>query len=226
MGFFSDLGSAISGFVSSVCSVVKDTVSSIGRALVTGGVKLLELAGNTIESVCNTIRRVGVSLGIINENDDIDELGDKAMNADKKPEDFEYISEYIQYLKNEVAFDKESFKKLEDKDKLARKVVGATIVSKGIQEDKGINIPEEYWVEVDKQKMDKEEINGIIDMFKNNRIDNNFADFCKGKLDFNEEKKIGGLLVDMYKELEPSMSIEDIEDKIMNMETVSIEGAK
>ncbi|OQY39064.1 MAG: hypothetical protein B6229_04535 [Spirochaetaceae bacterium 4572_7] len=219
MGFFSAIGS----FVSSVCSVVSSAVSAIGSAIVTGATKLLEIAGKGIEAVINTIRQVGVALGVIQPDEDLEKLGEKAMVADKKVEDFDYVSDYIQYLRDEVEVDKAKFDKLEDKDKLARKAIGATIVSKGIEEKKDTIIPMEFWVETTKQGMGQKEITGVIDMFKESSVENNFFDFCKGKLGFKEKVKTSNLLVEMYKELEPDLSNDDIENKIINMKNVSKE---
>lgn len=220
MGFWS----AISSGISAVCSVVSSAVSSIGRAVSTCATKLIELAGNSLSKVVEAIKKVGVALGVIEPEVNIEELGAKAMEADKKPEDFEYISDYIQYLKDEVQLDKEKFEKAEKKDKFARKAVGAAIVSKGIEEKKGVNIPEDFWVEAARHKMKSEEIDKMIDMFKENKMDNNFADYCKGNLKYKDEVKTGNLLVKMYKELEPNLSIEEIEDKIMGMEGTSQKG--
>ena len=94
----------------------------------------------TIVNGDHNIRKIGVALGVIEDDEDIDELGAKAMEADKKPEDFEYVSDYIQYLKDEVQLDREKSEKADDKTKAARKAVGATIVAKGIEEKKDTNI--------------------------------------------------------------------------------------
>ena len=65
------------------------------------------------------VRRKLRSLGrgsswIIAPNEDAEELGDKVMRADKKPEDFDSTNEYIEYLRNEI---KSSREEIEDLDK-------------------------------------------------------------------------------------------------------------
>lgn len=213
----------LGSFVSAVCSVVSSVVSTIGSAIANGATKLLQIAGKGIEAVINTIRNVGVALGIVQPDENLEELGEKAIVADKKVEDFDYVSDYIQYLRDEVEFDKAKFDKLDDKDKLARKAIGATIVSKGIEDKMDTIIPMDFWVETTKQGMGQKEISGVIDIFKENNIDNNFSDFCKGSLGFKDKVKTSNLLVDMYKELEPDLSNDDIENKIINMKEVSKE---
>ncbi len=224
MGWFSNACSAVGNFVSSCCSVVSSAVSNIGKALVSGATKLLEISGKSFEIVCEVIKRIGVALGVIEEEEDIDELGAKAMDADKKPEDFEYVSDYIQYLKDEVQLDKEKFEKADEKTKAARKAVGATIVVKGIEEKKETNIPMDFWVEAARHKMKADEIDKVIGLFKEEKMDNNFGDYLKGNLDYKTETKTGNMLVKMYKELEPNLSIEEIEEKIMSMENKTQKG--
>ncbi len=229
--FCSSVGSAISSGISTVsnfarecCSVVSSAVSNIGRALVSGAVKLLEISGKSFDLVCEVIKRIGVALGVIEDDEDIDELGAKAMEADKKPEDFEYVSDYIQYLKDEVQLDREKFEKANEKDKAARKAVGATIVAKGIEEKKDTNIPMDFWVEAARHKMKANEIDKVIEMFKEEKMENNFGDYLKGNLDYKTETKTGNMLVKMYKDLEPNLSIEEIEEKIMSMENKTQKG--
>ena len=146
------------------------------------------------------------------------------MEPDKKPEDFEYVSDYIQYLKDEVQLDREKFEKADDKTKAARKGVGATIVAKGIEEKKDTNIPMDFWVEAARHKMKSDEIDKVISMFKEEKMENNFGDYLKGNLDYKTETKTGNMLVKMYKDLEPNLSIEEIEEKIMSMENKTQKG--
>ncbi|TOO18550.1 hypothetical protein CGH40_24990, partial [Vibrio parahaemolyticus] len=55
--------------------------------------------------VGEAIKNVGISLGIIRPEDNMEELGEKAMLSEKTPEDFDSISEYIDHLRNDVVID-------------------------------------------------------------------------------------------------------------------------
>jgi len=209
---------AIIGFVSSAISVVSSVVSTVGKGLVTGATKLLEVAGKHLETIANVIETIGKILNVIASDDRIDELGAKAIQSDKKPEDFERISDYIEHLKNEVELDMEKFNNAKTEDKLARKAIGATIVSKGIEAKKETSIPVEFWKEVTKQGMNNIEIEKTIDLFKEHKEDNKFSDYMNGKLEYKDEVKVGGMIIEMYRKLDPNMTIEEIEDKIMKME--------
>jgi len=204
--------------VSSAVSVVSSVVSTVGKAVVTGATKLLEVAGNHLDTIVNVIETIGKILDVIAQGDKIDELGAKAIQSEKKPEDFDKISEYIEHLKNEIELDMDKFDNANMEDKLARKAIGATIVSKGIEEKKETSIPMEFWKEVAKQGMNSTEIDRVIDLFKENKEDNKFSEYMNGKLDYKDEVKVGGMIIEMYRKLEPNMTIEQIEEKIMKME--------
>ena len=216
MGFWSSVGSAIS----SACSFVSSAVSSIGSALASSATKLLGVAGKYLEPVSTIIQIIAVLIDVLKPDDDIEEIGAKAMQPEsKKPEDFDSNAEYIDYLKNEVTLDKEKFDKANSAEKAARTAVGASIVAKGIEEKKGFDIPLSTWVAMAKLNLtDKaQEIDTILETFKDGKLDD-FVKYTEGKLEAKKELEVGDTLVEMYKELEPNANIEDIEKKVMNMD--------
>ena len=215
MGFWSGLGSIISSAV----SVVASAVSSIGGALASSAGNFLKIASPWLGAVMKVIEVVSNLLGILNPKEDIEEIGAKAMDADKKPEDFDSNAEYIDYLRNDIELDREKFENATEVDKMARKAVGASIVIKGIEEKKGFDIPVTTWVAMAKLGLgDKaEEIDKILDTFKDGKLED-FVDYTEGKLEAKKELEVGDSLVEMYQELEPSMSIDEIEDKVMKMD--------
>ena len=62
-----------------------------------------------------------------------------------------------------------------------------------------------------------EEVDKLLETFKEGKLED-FSKYVDEKLDINKEGEIGNDLVDMYKDLEPNMSIEEIEDKVMKMD--------
>lgn len=216
MGFWSSVGS----FISSVGSAIGSAVSSIGSALVSSATKLLDVAGKYLEPVATIIQIVAALTGVLTPDDDVEELGAKAMQPEsKKPEDFDSNAEYIDYLREEVKLDKEKFDKATDIEKAARTAVGSSIVAKGIGEKKGFDIPIETWVSMAKLNLTNkaEEVDKLLETFKDGKLED-FSKYVDGKLDIQKEGEIGDDLVDMYKELEPNASIEEIEDKVMKMD--------
>ena len=215
MGFFSAIGSFVSGAVSAISSAI----GSIGSALASSAGHFLKVASPWLGAVMQVIQVVSMLLGILNSEDDIEELGAKAMEADKKPEDFDSNAEYIDYLRNDIELDREKFENATDVEKTARQAVGASIVIKGIEEKKGFDIPVTTWVAMAKLGLEDkaEEIDKILETFKDGKLED-FVDYTEGKLEAKKEVEVGDSLVEMYQELEPSMSKEEIEDKVMNMD--------
>lgn len=215
MGFWGSVGS----FISDVGSAISSAVSSIGGALASSAGNFLKVASPYLGEVMQVIQVVSQLLGILKPQDDIEEIGAKAMEADKKPEEFDSNAEYIDYLRNDIELDREKFENATDVEKMARKAVGASIVIKGIEENKGFDIPVTTWVAMAKLGLgDKaEEIDKILDTFKDGKLED-FVDYTEGKLEAKKELEVGDTLVEMYQKLEPSMSIDEIEDKVMNMD--------
>lgn len=214
MGFWSGVGDIVSGAI----DVIKTNLGSVAGALAGAASTFLTVAAPYLEVAVMAIQVVGVLLDVVKSDDNVEELGAKAIESDKKPEDFSSNAEYIDHLRNEVKLDQEKFENATDTEKIARTAIGATIVTKGIEEKKGFDIPLSTWVAMAKLNLqDKpQEINTILDTFKGKLDD--FVGYTEGKLDRDKELNTGSTLIDMYKELEPNAKIEDIEKKVMNME--------
>lgn len=213
MGFWSSVGSVFSSAVSFVSSAV----SAVGSALSSAASTLLKVSGLQFGLVGTIIQAVATLIGVLKPDDKIEELGAKALESDKKPEDFDSNAEYIDYLKNEIQLDKEKFDNASKVEKIARTAIGASIAVKGIEEKKGFDIPALFWVKVAEQALKSKEINAIIDTFKEDKLEK-FVAYSEGKLDYKDEMKTGDKLVDMYSQLEPNLSKDEIESKVMKME--------
>jgi hypothetical protein len=215
MGFFSGLGSMISSAV----SVVASAIGSIGGALASSASNVLKVAAPWLGTVIQVIEIVSMLLDVLKPGDNVEELGAKAMEADKKPENFDSNAEYIDYLRSEVKLDQEKFNGATEPEKMARMAVGASIVTKGIEEKKGFDIPLTTWVAMAKLNLSDKanEIDKILDVFKEGKLED-FVNYTEGKLDTKKEIEVGDSLVEMYRELEPNMSEKEIEDKVMKMD--------
>jgi len=217
MGFWSSVGDFCSRAIDTVCSVA----SSLGSGLTTAASTLLKVAGPYLNSISTIVQFVGIFFDVISARDNPEELGAKAMQSDKQPEDFNSNAEYIDHLRNEIKLDQAKFDNPSTDDKAARTAVGISIVAKGIQETKGFDIPIEAWVALARVGLDKksnlDEVNTILDTFKDGKLES-FSDYTKGDLDAKKELEVGDRLVKMYQKLEPTLSEEKIELKVMKMD--------
>ena len=213
MGFWG----AVCGAVSSAVSFVGSCVSSLGKAVVGMASTLIKELAPVIDTVVTIIKLVAEHFGVLKPEDDIEDLGARAMKSDKKVEDFDSVNDYIDHLRNDIELEKDELKKMNEGQKLACKAVGSTITSKALSEKIGIEIPADFWVEVGKHSMTFKETLGLIEAYKNNNMPIQFADYLKGNMKFMDRVKNESVIVNTYKEINPEMTTEEIEDKLMLM---------
>ena len=207
MGLFSGLGNWISDAFSTLTSGIKEMATSIASL----GLSLATKVGEAIKAV-------GVSLNILRPEDNMDELGEKAMLSDKGPDDFESMSAYIDHLRNDVSLDKEKFDSLSDTDKLERASIGASITLKGINEKLDTVVSPSFMATVALLDLDSKEIIGTIKSYKENGLDtDDYKLYVNNELSIDETHKHGNALVQAYQKLEPQLSLEQIEDKVMGL---------
>ncbi len=214
MGFWS----GVCSFVSGACSVISSVASSIGHAVVARATAIASLGVELAGKVGEAIKAVGISLGILKPDENLEELGQKAMLSDKKPEDFDSINEYIDHLRNNVTIDKEKFEKLDDKELLARSAIGASITLKGINEKLDTVVSLEFMTEVAKQELAADQIVSTIKAYKEKGLKTeNYGLYLNDELKLDESDKHTDALVSAYQKLEPELTIEQIEDKVMDL---------
>jgi len=214
MGFWSSVGSAIS----SACSAVSNAVSSIGKGLSKMAGGLLNLNPTIVNIVIAVVQIIAQLLGVTKEDELPEELGDKALRADKKPEDFDTTEEYIEYLREEVDFDKEEFDKLSDEEKLARSAIGTAISMKGINEKKDMDISLTTWATMaklyDKDLLNKDNLDDFLDEFKENQTELN--GYVNKEIKGAKGIEVAGKMAEAYQKLEPELSADEINDKVLN----------
>jgi hypothetical protein len=110
MNFISFLSGALSSVIGSVLS---SSISAIAP--------VLGMALDIIQKVANVAKEVLVSLGIIKPEQEMDDLGDRVIQAGEqgiKPENYEKFDDYAEALRT-FELDPEKSKKIDEKDKLA-----------------------------------------------------------------------------------------------------------
>jgi len=219
MGFWSSVGSAVSSFVSGAVSVVSRAVKAVGSVVVEGAKKFLEFEMDKLKTIVTILETIAKALGIIKPEEDTEELGDKAMKAEKKPEDFDSINEYIEYLRNEIKSSKEELEALPKEQRLARSAIGSALLSKAISEKKDINIPVEFWNEAVGMGLDAKQIDVFLKKFQDAGVaPSDFLKYLKRELNEEKENKMDSILEQTYRELEPEISDKDLEAKLLQLQ--------
>lgn len=217
MGFWSSVGSALSSVVSGACSVVSSVASTLG-SIANRAITILEMGASLAIRVGEVIKAVGISLGIIQSSDDLQELGEKAMMSEKTPADFESISAYIDHLRNDVTIDKEKFSRLDEKELLARSAIGSAITLQGINEKLETVVCPQFMAMVATQNLTADEIVATIKTYKEKSLStSDYSLYLKDELSIAQSREHSNALVEAYQQLEPELSIEQIEDKVMGL---------
>ena len=219
MGFWSSLWSGVKSVAKAAVSIVTESVKAVGKVIVNEAKDFLKMSIETLKAVTTVLETIAKALGIIKNEENVEELGDKAMRADKKMEDFDSVNEYIEYLRNEIKTSQEELKKLPLEERLARRAVGSALLSKAISERKSIEIPVEFWEETVKAGLNAKEIDYFLDKFKKAGIAPvDFAKYLRRELNLEEENKIDNFLLENFKELEPNLNEKEIEKKIIRLQ--------
>ena len=127
-GIAETIGNGIKSLCESVGSEALALIGCIAMSILIPGFGLPE-----IFAIIECIAQVAKILGVGGE-DSPEELGMKTEIADKKPEDFDTIQDYIKYLNEEVKLDKDAVDNLSEVDKAKYGAMGAALNIKAIEE--------------------------------------------------------------------------------------------
>lgn len=222
----SAVGAMLSG-ASAICGALGGVVGALGSTFCTSlaaGITALGVGDviAVIMAVAKVVSWIAEKLGLTTEDEQPEELGVKAEQADKKPEDFDSIEEYIKYLREEVEIDKEKMEKLSQEERAKYAAVGSAILVQGIEEKYKMQLPAEFWCTVVDRKMDEEQIKCLIDTFKEKGVTDmkDLDDYLNNrKIESGTPRsEISDTIIEAIKKQNPGISQEDIDaafDKMM-----------
>ena len=230
-GFISSVCSVVSSACSAICSGISSLCSSIGGALssaistisstlVSGlgiGLKEIELG---LKIICAIVSVIAEAIGIKKEDETPEELAMQAEQSDKKPEDFDSINQYIEYLRENIKVDKEKLNNLSEEEKCKYQAVGTAIYVKGIEEKYDMIISPQFLIAAKDLNLSGQEVKAYMDNFKKAGITDmdQMLKYLKNDVDTKENKiKVDDAMVSTLKELNPEMSDDDIFGKLNNM---------
>lgn len=227
----SDIGKTICSGIISVCSAIGDAlfsniggIATLAVSFIMPGVGLPEILLG-IEIIAAIVSAVAEALGLKDKDETSEEMGIKAEAADKKPEDFDSIEKYIEYLRNEVQIDKDKLNNLSNEDKVKYAAIGTAINIKGIEEKYKISASREFWgtmVDLKKSgKLSEEETKQYIESCKQNGITDmeDMSDYIKGEAPKSgtESSVVSGAIMDALKKANPELSGTELVEKFNNL---------
>lgn len=184
MGWFS---SAIGSVCSALCSAVSSVCSSIGGAIM-GGIGSLAPVISPWLSVAVAV--ISVLAEIFTEKpkeEKPEELGMKAEQADKKPEDFDSINDYIEYLRQEIKVDDAKLENLSEEERMKYQAVGLGLYVKNIEEKQGMKLDPAFLKVVPEMinlGYTAQDIGNLMQSMKKNGVNDMkmYPEFMKGEL--------------------------------------------
>lgn len=213
MGFIDSVCSAVGSAISSVCSAVGSLCTNIGGAVMGGVSSLVSSIAPALGLEPHFLAFVAI-VSILAElftdkpkEEKPEEIGMKAELADKKPENFDSISDYLEYLRNEVKLDPAKLEKLTPEERQKYQLVGLGLYIKDIEERSGLKLDPDFVKAIPKLKdqgYEAADIANLMQSMKKNGVTDmkQYVDFMKGDLQPGspERQQVGASVKDMVEQ--------------------------
>lgn len=213
MDWFSSACSAVGSALSSVCSAVGSLCSKIGGVVMGGVSSLVSAIAPALSLEPHFLIFVAV-VSVLAElftdkpkEEKPEEIGMKAELADKKPENFDSINDYIEYLRNEVKLDPAKMEKLTPEERQKYQLVGLGLYIKDIEEQQGVKLDPEFLKSIPNLKnqgYEAADIANLMQSMKKNGVTDmkQYVDFMKGDLQPGspERQQVGASVKDMVEQ--------------------------
>lgn len=177
-----------------------------------------------IEVAAQVVAKIAKSLGIIKEEDKVEEVGyrlEEACAVDeqgdlkhpdwKRMEDFDNMRDYYAYLKVMIPDEAIDYGKLK-KNRLNYVALGTTGLTEGWGKIAGIQIPEDFILNIGQANLRQGEVQAVIDAFKALGFTSiRFKDFLTAKnLTMDEVDRLRDVLIAAYQDIYPDKSRADV----------------
>lgn len=208
--------SILSG-ITSLFSGVGPTVCNIAANLVAALPKALEIGKIVLHAIAEVVVKTAQIIEISPENENVEELGAKAMQEDTRPRmDDESMEDYLDYLRNEVTLDKEKLLMLSEENKIKCQAVGVGMLSEAIFEKNGVELSPAFLIAMNKMRMSAEILSTYLKEFSKNEINTMdiLLDYLKGNLSDMETKDTHNIIRDIEKHISPDANMLEIQEKI------------
>lgn len=184
MGWFS---SAIGSVCSALCSAVSSVCSGIGGAIMGGIGSLAPVISPWLPIAVAVISVLAEIFTEKPKEEKPEELGMKAEQADKKPENFDSINDYIEYLRQEIKVDAAKLENLSEEERMKYQAVGLGLYVKNIEEKQGMKLDPAFLKVVPEMinlGYTAQDIGNLMQSMKKNGVNDMkmYPEFMKGEL--------------------------------------------
>ena len=201
--------------LSMILSAISKLEATVGLMIAKYAPIVIKTLGEHLPKIIQLVEAVSLVANVLKPNDKVEDLGAKAMAADRKPEEFNQINDYINYLRNEVEVDEATLSQ-DPIDKTVRQAIGTSIALKALGNELNTDISLPFLSKVSELGLESKVILEIIKSYaKSGLTPDDVEAYIDGDLTLDESKKHSNILVDAYHNAYPSMTSQEIEQAVM-----------
>ncbi|WP_102305452.1 hypothetical protein [Vibrio cyclitrophicus] len=201
----------------SIITAITKIASSIGPMIAKYVPMVIETVGKNLPKVIHTVEAISLATDVLKPNERVDELGAKAMAAEKKPEDFVKINDYIDYLRNDVTINTKELS-TDSVGVMTRQAVGLVIATKGIGTALEVDVSIPFLNAISHLNIDPKVAIALVKSYEASGLKaDDVQKYLDGTLSIEETHQHSDTFVDAYQATNPSMSAEEAEDAVMEL---------
>lgn len=203
--------------IPAIVAAISKVATTIGPMIAKYAPILLETLGKNLPRAIQTIEGVSLVANVLRPNEHVEDLGAKAMAADKAPEDFARINDYIDYLRNEVEVDSQALSQ-DPLDSTIRNAIGATIALKGVGEMMGSEISLPFLKTISQLGLEPKLILTIVKAYAQSGLNTDDVElYLNDQLTIAQSQQHSEVLVTAFQVAEPELDRQQAEDAVMNL---------
>ena len=203
--------------IPSIITTITKIASSIGPMIAKYAPMVIEVVGKNLPKVVNTVEAISLVADVLKPNERADELGAKAMAAEKTPEDFEQINDYIDYLRNDVIIDEENLS-TDAVDVITRQAVGVAIAVKGMGQALEADVSIPFLNAISELDIDPKVVIALVKSYESSGLNSDDVQkYLGNSLSIEDTHRHSNVFVNAYQTANPTMSVEEAEDAVMDL---------
>ncbi|HAS6333979.1 TPA: hypothetical protein I7245_08085 [Vibrio vulnificus] len=203
--------------IPSIITTITKIASSIGPMIAKYAPMVIEVVGKNLPKVVNTVEAISLVADVLKPNERADELGAKAMAAEKTPEDFEQINDYIDYLRNDVIIDEENLS-TDAVDVITRQAVGVAIAVKGMGQALEADVSIPFLNAISELDIDPKVVIALVKSYESSGLNSDDVQKYLGdSLSIEDTHRHSNVFVNAYQTANPTMSVEEAEDAVIDL---------
>lgn len=201
--------------IPTIINAISKFAVSVGPMIAKYAPIVMKAIGENLPKVIKVVEGISLATDLLKPNEKIDELGAKAISANKTSEDFEHMNDYIDYLRNSVKVD-ESKLNNDPIDVSVRQLVGIAIVLKGLNKELGTEISLPFLNKMSELGVEPKVVLEIIKAYSISGLNSDELEaYIDGELTLDKTKQHSDNLLNAYQTTYPSMTAQEAEQAVM-----------